>query len=172
MATLNQGHIFWWQFTEKDIEEGSFCSFACLLLLLLASSSTVELGHSITSVKTYFFRIPTQTEDQLRHTTSWTKQHPDPWPFYWERAIMRLARPQPQATLINPLKIYKCALSGPSQWRSVMHQPSVPQWAGSSPHQGLIIPHFALTCSKPIQPFQSCIPLCCLHTRNRAPEYV
>lgn len=113
--------------TEKDMEEGSFFSFACLLLLLLASSSTVELGHSVASVKTYFFRIPTQTEDPLRHRISWTKQHPDPWPFYCERAIMRLAGPQPQATLINPLKIYKCALSGPSQWRSLMHQPSVPR---------------------------------------------
>lgn len=59
MVTLNQGHTSWWQFTEKDIEEGSFYSFACLLLLLLASSSTTELGHSIASGKTYFFRIPT-----------------------------------------------------------------------------------------------------------------
>lgn len=85
---------------------------------------------------------------------------------------MRLAGPQPQATLIILLKIYKCALSGSSQWRSLMHQPSVPQWIGSSPHQGLIIPHFALMGSKPIQPFQSRIPLCRLHTRNPAPEYV
>lgn len=69
LVTLNRGHTFWWQFTE-NIKEGSFCSFACLLLLLLASSSTTKLAHSIASVKTYFFRIPTQAADQLRHTTS------------------------------------------------------------------------------------------------------
>lgn len=42
-------------------------------------------------------------EDQLRHLALWTEQLSDSWSFFWETAIVGLARPQPENhSLINP----------------------------------------------------------------------
>lgn len=57
--TLTLGHTFFWNtFIRKDMEDGSFGFFACLPWLSRYSSSVLVLRHW-----TYFFRIPTQTED-------------------------------------------------------------------------------------------------------------
>lgn len=68
--------------------------FTCLPSLLLASSSILLLRHSCTGVRTYFLRILTWTEDQLRHPACWTGQVSDWWPFHLVTIIVGLRRTQ------------------------------------------------------------------------------
>lgn len=57
---LDFGWTFWWQSTSKDTGQGSVGVFACFLLFFLASLSILLLY----GIKSNFFRIPMQSENQ------------------------------------------------------------------------------------------------------------
>lgn len=71
--TLSLGHTFWWQ-RLKGCRRRKRLLLAWLPTLSLASSSILWLRHSFAGITIYFFRIPTQTEDQqLSKNSPWSR---------------------------------------------------------------------------------------------------